>query len=70
MDPGLAGWHYLDPHEDAEVPRWDIQDAIDRLAAAGAPGLPSLLPALAIIVTVEHIVTPLLGEREGHTRAF
>lgn len=47
----------LDPHEDAEIPWWDIQDAIDQLAAARAPGLPILLPALAFVVTVEHIVT-------------
>lgn len=69
-DPVLAGWHYLDPHEDAEIPWWDIQDAIDQLAAARAPGLPILLPALAFVVTVEHIVTSLLGTRKDTLRHF
>lgn len=70
MAPLLAGWHYLDPQEDAEIPWWGVQDGIGQLAASGTPGLPVLL-ALAIIVGTEHaIITPLLGTREGHNWAF
>lgn len=63
-----AGWHYLDPHEDAEMPWWDIQDAVDQAVATGAPGLPTVPPVWAIAVTVASIVFPLLGTRDRHIR--
>lgn len=66
----LAGWHYLDPQEDAEIPWWDVQDAIGQVSAAGTLGLAILLPALAVTVEAEHDITPLLGAREEHIWAF
>ena len=70
MDPVLAGWHYLDPQEDAEIPWWDVQDAIGQVAAAGTPVLALLLPVLTSIVEDENTFTLLFGTREGHIWAF
>lgn len=66
LDPVLAGWHYLDPQEDADIPRRDVQNAVGQVAAAGTPALAILLPALAVTVRAEHTITPLLGAREEH----
>lgn len=66
----LAGWHYLDPQDDAEIPWWNVQDAIGQVAAAGTPVTAILLPALAIIIEGEHAITLLLGAKQGHTWAF
>lgn len=66
LDPVLAGWHYLDPQEDADIPRRDVQNVIGQVVAAGTPGQAILLPALAITVRAEHTITPLLGAREEH----
>lgn len=67
----LAGWHYLDSQDDAEIPRWSVQDAIGQVAAAGTPPVQAiLLPALAIIIEGEHAITLLLGTRQGHAWGF
>ena len=64
--PSAYGWHYLDPQEDAEIPWWDIQDAISQVATAETPRLAILLPALATFMGVEYTITSLLRTREEH----
>ena len=70
MDPVFAGWHYLNPQEDAEIPWWDVQDTIGQVAAAGTLRLTILLLASAIILGAEHVIILLLGTTEGHMWAF
>lgn len=64
--PNPSVWHYLDPQEDAEIPWWDIQDAISQVAAAGTLELAILLPAFVTFMGAEHTITPLLGKRQKH----
>ena len=66
LAPNASVWPYLDPQEDAEIPWWDIQDAISQVAAAGSLELAILLPAFVTFMGAEHTITPLLGKRQKH----
>lgn len=50
---------YLDPQEDAEVPRWAVQDAIGQVAAAEVLPLSVMCLALVFSVGAERTITPL-----------